>query len=41
MHDFEQMSLNLNVMTQMIVANWKKLKLKESGSYLEVMKEQR
>ena len=41
MHDFVQMSMNLNVMNLMNVANRKKLKEKESSSYLEEMEERR
>ena len=41
MHDFVQMGMNLNVMAQMNVANWKKFKEKESSSYLEEMEERR
>ena len=41
MHDFVQMGMNLNVMAQMNVANLKKLKEKESSSYLEELEEQR
>ena len=41
MHDFVQMGMNLNVVAQMNVANLKKLKEKESSSYLEEMEERR
>ena len=41
MHDFVQMIMNLNVMARMNVANLKKLKEKESSSYLEEMEERR